>query len=336
MNRPNKIRFLARMFNLETEHQQLNIALTHRSFYKNGKDEKSNSRFVFIGMFAFKGEVASYMSQFVPGTGMQLQHALGNLFRNETLLKIFDSFRLKEVIRYGNDFDAENHTHIFVYAFLGFLYKYLSDNDLNKFISQNIILPNYKFIDFSGKSKDLEAQCNVIAKILFGCKVKTETEKWNEKEFVTTVSISEYIVSKETAGGYRYSRTKSLKKTLKKLSEDMFFIESQKPDFMLKINRIEQLQEEKIKHQKEEKLRLQAEKEERKRQENAIKKQKRIEEKAKLDLARRKAKADAKLKKESRKGKNTIYRAYSAEEIASMNAAKRRRLEDLGILSKQK
>jgi len=43
-----------------------------------------------------------------------------------------------------------------------------------------------------------------------------------------------------------------------------------------------------------------------------------------------------KAKKESRKGKNTIYREYSAEEIAAMNPAKRRRLEDLGILAKQK
>ncbi|OQA01430.1 MAG: hypothetical protein BWY70_00383 [Bacteroidetes bacterium ADurb.Bin408] len=83
-------------------------------------------------------------------------------------------------------------------------------------------------------------------------------------------------------------------------------------------------------------LRQIAEKEERKRTESLIKKQKRKAEKEKQDMARRKAKAEAKLKKESRKGKNTIYREYSAEEIATMNPAKRRRLEDLGIIAKQK
>ncbi|MGB4415059.1 MAG: hypothetical protein WBI53_09275 [Paludibacter sp.] len=43
-----------------------------------------------------------------------------------------------------------------------------------------------------------------------------------------------------------------------------------------------------------------------------------------------------KLEFEVKKGKNTIYRKYSAEEITAMNRAKRRRLEDLGILPRQR
>ena len=54
------------------------------------------------------------------------------------------------------------------------------------------------------------------------------------------------------------------------------------------------------------------------------------------DRKRRKIKEEVKLKKQSRKGKDTIYREYTTNEIAAMNPAKRRRLEDLGILSKSK
>lgn len=336
MNRADKVRQLARLVYAEKDHQQLNIALTHSSYYSKEQTEKTNSRYVFTGMFAFKGEVASTMSRFVPGTGMQLQHALGNIFKSENLIRIYETFGLESVIRYGNDFDVAKHTHIFVYAWLGFVFQHTPPEELSRFISRYIILPNYRLLDFTSKSKDLEAQCNVISRILFGNVVKVTTAKLSEKQFETRVSIDDYVISCETAGGYRYSHTKSLKKALKSLLDDIFFVESQKPEFLLRINKIEQLQDEKIKQLKEEKLRQQAEKEERKRKENILRKQKRKEEKEQRDIARRKAKMVANQKKESRKGKNTIYREYSADEIAAMNAAKRRRLEDLGILPKSK
>ena len=336
MNRHDKVRQLARLVHAEKDHQQLNIALTHSSYYRREQPEKSNSRYVFTGMFAFKGEVAATMNRFVPGTGMQLQHALGNIFKNENLIRIYDTFGLESVIRYGNEFVLVKHTHIFVYAWLGFVFQHTPPEELSRFISRYILLPNYRLLDFSSKSKDLEAQCNVISRVLFGKTVKVITTKLNDRQCETRVSIDEYTIASETAGGYRYSRTKSLKKALKSLLDDAYFLESQNPEFLLRVYKIEELQDEKIKQKKEEKLRMQAEKEERKRKENMLKKQKRKEEKEQRDLARRKAKMAANQKKESRKGKNTIYRDYSAEEIAAMNAAKRRRLEDLGILPKSK
>lgn len=81
---------------------------------------------------------------------------------------------------------------------------------------------------------------------------------------------------------------------------------------------------------------MQAEKEERKRTESKIKKEKRKAEKEKIDELRRNTKASVKKTKEKKKGRNTIYRDYMEEEIAAMNPAKRRRLEDWGILSKKK
>ena len=53
------------------------------------------------------------------------------------------------------------------------------------------------------------------------------------------------------------------------------------------------------------------------------------------DEERRKMKEEIKKKKPSRKGKNTIYKNYTSEEIAAMNPAKRRMLEDKGILQKK-
>jgi len=52
------------------------------------------------------------------------------------------------------------------------------------------------------------------------------------------------------------------------------------------------------------------------------------------DKQRRNTKEEAKIKNKAVKGQNAIYREYSADEIATMNPAKRRRLEDLEILSK--
>ncbi len=162
------------------------------------------------------------------------------------------------------------------------------------------------------------------------------TIQTGEKQYTSIVQVAGQELSNETTGAYRYSRQKALKKALKTLADDLYFIESQKPEFIARINKIEELQAEKARLQKEEKLKLQAEKEERKRIENALKKSKRAEEKRERDLARKKAKAEAKKKKENRKGKNTLYRTYTTEEIAAMNPGKRRRLEDLGILPKQK
>ncbi len=336
MNRSEKIRMLARILNAEKAHIQLNVALTHSSYYLKENTEKSNSRYVFTGMFAFKGEVASYLSLYVPGTGMQLQQALGNFFRNENLIKLFDRFGLEELIRCGSDFDAEKHRHIFAFGLLGFVYRHSSKEDLHQFISRYIIIPNHKYIDFSFVSKDMEGQCNVLSKLLYGSTVQVETMQTGEKKFTSIVRVNGHVLSDETTGAYRYSRQKALKKALKALADDLYFIESQKPEFIARINKIEELQAEKARLQKEEKLKLQAEKEERKRIENALKKSKRAEEKRERDLARKKAKAEAKKKKESQKGKNTIYRSYTAEEIAAMNPGKRRRLEDLGILPKLK
>lgn len=335
MNRPESIKTLANQLKATDHTNELNRALTHSS-YTNGGSDNDNSRYVFLGQFAFRGYVAEIICNFAPGTGTQLQHILGNIFKNEQLITIYNHFKLEELIRYGDKFDHEVHRHIFVFGLLGFIHKFCSDETKQTFIRRNFILPNKHLFTTEMQSSDLLGQCNVIARMLFQETVFVETLKTENNAWKTTITVNKYEIVNETSVSYRYSQQKALKKALKQLAEDLEFIESGNPDFEARRSRIEDIQSEKFIKQKEEKLRLQAEKEERKRTENRIKKQKRIADKEKLDEKRRNTKATVKKNKESRKGKNTIYREYSAEEIEAMNPAKRRRLEDLGILAKQK
>ena len=98
---------------------QLREVLTHSSFYEDAG--KGNSRYVFAGMFVFKGMVAQVLYRYYTGEGTKLQHVLGNLFRNERLERLFDELKLKQFVRAGEYFDISTHKHIFVYAVFGYV-----------------------------------------------------------------------------------------------------------------------------------------------------------------------------------------------------------------------
>ncbi len=53
------------------EHHSLKKALTHHSFYKDSSDANNaeSSKFIFLGMYAFKGKVAELMRKYIPLTG---------------------------------------------------------------------------------------------------------------------------------------------------------------------------------------------------------------------------------------------------------------------------
>jgi len=55
---------------------------------------------------------------------------------------------------------------------------------------------------------------------------------------------------------------------------------------------------------------------------------------AELQDKKRKQAKQAVKEKTSKKGKDTIYRTYTSEEIAAMSASKRRNLQDKGIIPK--
>jgi hypothetical protein len=335
MDRHEQIKTLAKRLKAESHSNELNKALTHSSFPET-TEENNNSRFVFLGQFAFRGFVADILYDFVPSTGTQLQHILGNMFKNEHLHLLYDKLKLEELIRCAAEFEHKKHKHIFVFALLGFIHKFAPVEVKKQFVSRNFILPNKHLFNHTADNNDFQAQCNVLSRILFQEPIFVDIQRTTGNLWQTTVSVKHSIIALETSVSHRYSRVKALKKALIQLADDNWFIETTRPEFDSRQNRLEQIRDEKFQQQKNEKIRLQAKKEERKRAENLIKKAKRKADKEALDAKRRQTKAAVKKDKESRKVKNTIYREYTTEEIAVMNPAKRRRLEDLGILPKQK
>lgn len=271
MNRPDQIKALAKRLKAEDYSNELNKALTHSSYAESNEND-NNSRFVYLGQFAFRGYVADLIYKFTPGTGTQLQHILGNLFKSEHLNTLFDRFGLEELIRYSGKFDPKAHRHIFVFGLLGFIHKYCPDDVKQILISRYFILPHKHLFSTANKSNDLQAQCNILSRILFQEPVFIDINRTENGLWQTTVSIKESVISCETSVSHRYSRQKTLKKALKQLSDDLNFIETTKPEFDPKQSRLEQIRNAKLQRQKEEKLRLRAEKEERKRTESLIKK----------------------------------------------------------------
>ena len=90
---------LRRMFS----RARLREVLTHSSFYE--EEGKGDSRYVFAGMFVFKGMVADVLFRYYTGEGTRLQHVLGNLFRQERLEQLFDEWQLGQFARAGESFD---------------------------------------------------------------------------------------------------------------------------------------------------------------------------------------------------------------------------------------
>jgi hypothetical protein len=84
------IRWLDERLGVKDLHAEQKKALTHKSFCKEGDEQKSNCRYIFLGMYGFKGKVAELVFNFVTGSGKPLQHYLGNIFKDDILLKIFD------------------------------------------------------------------------------------------------------------------------------------------------------------------------------------------------------------------------------------------------------
>ena len=95
---------------------ELQKALTHSSFYENLEEPNASvgSRYIFLGQYGFKGKVATYLFTWVSGRGTQLQHFLGNLFKNSILDHFFDEYALCDIARAGENFEIQK-TNIFLY-----------------------------------------------------------------------------------------------------------------------------------------------------------------------------------------------------------------------------
>lgn len=291
--------------------------LTHSSFYE--KEGKGNSRHVFAGMFVFKGMVAQVLHRYATGDGTQLQHILGNLFRNERLVRLYDEWKLQNYVRAGEKFDIESHKHIFVYAVFGYVTT-LDEDIRNWFIAKYILNEESDYL-FAHKrrNRDLLAQADALMKQTNGQRLSLVMEVTDDGLHRAKAVLSDgSVLCEATSKSWRYARTKATKMALNLLATPFRKELLSNPDYQARV--VAREEEKRAKRKAEIEARDAAKAAQR------AEKQKQMKEEARLrDAKRRKAQAEAK----KRKAENAARAAAkAAKEAQPMSAKKRRYLED--------
>ncbi|ATA72364.1 MULTISPECIES: hypothetical protein [Capnocytophaga] len=322
------LKTLLERFDIGYQEQELNCVLTHSSF----SPVNNHSRYVFLGQFAFRGEVARWAYEHVGGTGTQLQHYLGNMFRQSFLESFFDKYHFSST-RINPEINIASQKHIFVYAFLGLVYANATPEQLEMFIFKLFVTPNEHLLPQNHKSLTHWEQLVVICKQHFDQKPKLIIES-HQGQPLLRVTLGNTPIGSHTSVSFKYAKKKAIALALKYVSSQIEERVSQMPVYVENQRKLAEKQEA-------EKLQRKTEKQEKHRQRIALHSEKmriRREERKKLarllDQKRRQTKQQEKERKTSRKGRNTIYREYTREEIAAMSNSKRRNLQDRGIIPK--
>ena len=291
--------------------------LTHNSFYE--KEGEGNGRYVFAGMFVFKGMVAQVLYRYATGDGTQLQHILGNLFRNERLVRLYDEWKLQNYVRAGEKFDIDSHKHIFVYAVFGYVTT-LDEDIRNWFIAKYILNEESAYL-FAHKrrNRDLLAQADALMKQTNGQRLSLVMEVTDEGLHRAKAVLSDgSMLCEATSKSWRYARTKATKMALNLLATPFRKELLSNPDYQARM--VAREEEKRAKRKAEIEARDAAKEAQR------VEKQKKQKEEARQrDAKRRKAQAEAK----KRKAENAARAAAkAAKEAQPMSAKKRRYLED--------
>ena len=291
--------------------------LTHSSFYE--KEDKGNSRFVFAGMFVFKGMVADVLFRYATGEGTQLQHILGNLFRNERLARLFDEWQLDQYVRTGEKFDIDSHKHVFVYAVFGYVTT-LDENIRHWFIAKYILNEESDYL-FAHKrrNRDLLAQADALVKQTNGQRLSFVMEMTDDGLHRAKAVVSDgTVLCEATSKSWRYARTKATKAALNLLATPFRKELLANPDYQARVAAREEEKRAKRKAEVEArdvaKVAQRAEKEKKQKEEARLR-----------DAKRRKAQAEAKKRKTEHAARAA---AKAAKEAQPMSAKKRRYLED--------
>lgn len=295
---------------------RLREVLTHSSYYE--EEGKGNSRYVFAGMFVFKGMVGDVLFRYAAGDGKRLQHVLGNMFRQERLERQFDEWQLLQFTRAGEKFDIPRHKHIFVYAIYG--YVTMLDEEIRQwFISKYIIDKTEHLLAHKTRNRNLLAQADDIVHKIDGRRLAIEMEQTEDCLHRAKAVLSDNTVLCEAVSkSWRYARHKAAKMALGILTmpSRKYFLSN--PEYQARVI-----------------ARIEAKKEQRKaevEQREAKKKKAREERRAKWkeqkrlkDIKRQTSQTAAK----KRKAKNAARAASeAAKEDRPMSAKKRRYLED--------
>lgn len=296
---------------------QLREVLTHSSYYE--QQGKGNSRYVFAGMFAFKGLVAEVLFRYYAGEGTRLQHVLGNLFRQERLERLFDEWHLKQFVRTGDPFDISTHKHIFVYAIFGYV-STLDEKTRNWFISKYILTKETShLLSHRKRNRNLLAQADEMVRQTDGRRLTLEMEVTEEGLHKAKAVLSDGTVLCEAVSkSWRYARTKVTKMALNLLAIPTRKYMLSNPDYQARV--VERMEKEREQRKAEVEEREARKKELREKRRENWKEERRVR-----DAKRRASQAAAK----KRKAENAARAAAkAAKEARPMSAKKRRYLED--------
>ena len=303
---------LRRMFS----RARLREVLTHSSFYE--EEDKGDSRYVFAGMFVFKGMVGEVLFRYAAGNGKRLQHVLGNLFQQERLERQFDEWHLQQFVRAGEHFDIQKHKHIFVYAIYGYVTT-LDEEIRQWFISKYIIGEASHLLNHKKRNRNLMAQADDIVRRIDGRRLTLEMELTEDGLHRAKAVLSDgTLLCEAVSKSWRYARRKAAKQAL-----DILAMPSRKyilsnPDYQARV--LARMEAEKEKRRQEVEEREKRKKETREKRREKWKEQTHIR-----DIKRRQAQAAAK----KRKAENAARAAAkAAKEARPMSAKKRRYLED--------
>lgn len=299
-------------YKLEVHRPHFQKCLTHDSYF--AEKGKGNSRWVFLGMFSFKGLVSEVLYSYIPLYGQVLQQILGNHFSNKRLHQFFDEWSLRQHVRADESFNIQKHRHIFVYAYLGWLMEVYDREQLNSFIT-SVFLDDDILSKAWNHTPNHWEQLRYLCKSKYGCNPKrvTSISEDHMRQCIITVDGNE--IARHASKSSTYALKKAIEKALKYISE-------------LKKNEhtvfLAEIEERKRSRRKAENLAKHeaflAENQEKKRRREERKKQQKLE-RAEREKRRRQAKQNVKKAKERRN-------EQKIEITGDMNAAKRRRLED--------
>lgn len=306
---------LRRMFSRSS----LREVMTHSSFYEREGKVKANSRYVFAGMFVFRGMVGEVLFRYYTGEGTRLQHVLGNLFRQERLERLFDEWRLVQFARAGKHFDILTHKHIFVYALFGYV-STLDENTRNWFIGKYIINKDAAhLLGHKKRNRNLLAQADDMVRQTDGRRLTLEMEVTDDGLHRAKVVLSDGTVLCEAVSrSWRYARTKATKMALEMLALPQRKIMLSNPNYQARVvERFEKAREKRRQEVEEREAKKKAAREARREKWKEMTRER--------DAKRRKAQAAAK----KRKAENAARAAAkAAKEARPMSAKKRRFLED--------
>jgi hypothetical protein len=236
-------------------------------------------------------------------------------------------------VRIASTAQIEQQKHIFVYAVLGYIVENASEEQLQEFVFNQFIASADHLLPSVYKHKNERDKLVFLCKQEFNQKPKLIATISDEKINKIEVFLNDVVIGLASSISFKYAKKKAITASLKhitieiekKLTKSPIYIENEK---IRKENfEAEKLQ---VKQVRQEKHLLRNKTHQ---QKMTVRRQLIENEAQELDRKRKEVKQKLK-EKASKKGANTIYREYTAEEIAAMSVSKRRNLQDKGIISR--